>query len=93
MTVCDCVAETALTGERVYPNNKDLTGTIQLDIDKQLKICKIKTSKKKNFFIVLGSSKQALGGEWSHPFCSGPQVRSLKGPKPVVLRGSERELP
>ena len=28
MTVCDCVAETALTGERGYPNNKDLTGTI-----------------------------------------------------------------
>ena len=37
MIVCDCVAETALTGERVNPNNKDLTGTIQLDIDKQTK--------------------------------------------------------
>ena len=39
MTVCDYVAylEIALTGERVYPNNKDLTGTIQLDIDKQTK--------------------------------------------------------
>ena len=39
VTVCNYVAylKTALTGERVYPNNKDLTGTIQLDIDKQTK--------------------------------------------------------
>jgi len=29
---------------------------------------------------VLNSPKKALGGEWSRPFCSGPWVRSLKGP-------------
>ena len=30
--------------------------------------------------------KQALGGEWSRPLCSSPQVGSSKGPKPVVMR-------
>ena len=30
--------------------------------------------------------KQALSGEWSRPLCSRPQVRSSKGPKPVVMR-------
>ena len=84
------ISETALTGERVYPNNTDLTGTIQLDIVKQTKNMQNKTGL---FFRVLGSSKQALGREWSRSFCSGPRVRSLKGPKPMVLRGSERELP
>ena len=29
----------------------------------------------------IGSSKQALGGEWSRPFCSRPHVESSKGPK------------
>ena len=61
MTVCDCVAETALTGERVYPNNKDLTGTMQLDLDKQTKNMQNQTSKKKKKCLVLGSLKQALG--------------------------------
>ena len=45
----------------------------------------------------LGSSnrkwKQALGGEWSHPLFSRPQVRSSKGPKPVVMWWLERVLP
>ena len=38
-------------------------------------------------------SKQALGGEWSHPFCSRPWVWSSKGLKPVVMRWPERVLP
>ena len=37
--------------------------------------------------------KQTLGGEWSRPLCSSPQVGSSKGPKPVVMRWSERVLP
>ena len=46
----------------------------------------------KNTQARLGSSKQTLGGEWSHPFCSRPRVGSSKGPKPVVMRGLERVL-
>ena len=40
-----------------------------------------------------GSSKQNLGGEWSHPFCSGQWAGSSKGPKPVVMWWPERVLP
>ena len=53
VSVCDSVA---LTGERIYPNSKDLTGTIQLDIAKQTKNMQTqnkkekKKKKKKNFF-------------------------------------------
>ena len=41
----------------------------------------------------LDSSQQVWGGEWSHSFCSRPQVGSLKGMKPIVMRWSERVLP
>ena len=44
MTVCDSVA---LTGERIYLNNKDLTGTIQLDIPKQTKNMQTQNKKEK----------------------------------------------
>ena len=37
--------------------------------------------------------KQALGGEWSRPLCSRPQVGSSKGPKPVVIWWSASHPP
>ena len=56
------------------------------------------TQKWHTFYILsddtnIAGDKQALGGEWSHPLCSSPQVGSSKGPKPVVMRWSERVLP
>ena len=38
-------------------------------------------------------TKQYLGGEWSHPFCSRPRVRSSKGLKPVVIEDRKGYYP
>ena len=40
-----------------------------------------------------GLLKASLRWEWSHPFCSRPLVGSSNGPKPMVMRWSERVLP